>query len=44
MKDEGLEVAKLNWGPGNLSGPTDISWVRLRFVTLDAQLTFVREV
>ncbi len=43
MKDEGLEVAKLNWGPGSLSGPTE-SWVRLRCVTLDAQLTFAREV
>ncbi len=44
MKDEGFEVVTLNWGPGNLSGPTDTSWVRLRCVTLDAQLTFVSEV
>ena len=29
MKDEGIEVTKLNWGSGHLSGPTETSWVKL---------------
>lgn len=29
MSGDGIEVARLNWGPGHLSGPTDTSWFKL---------------